>query len=79
MDKKVRIDITQEDNPRGALVSVNKSIDGITWQLVLAWRISRAIALHHPWNPDDVPNEYIHVDIIRRVNELVAKGYKFVA
>lgn len=77
MEKLVRITCTQQDNPNGELVCVETCVDGENWDLSCAARVTQGVG--HPWNPDDVPNEYIHMDIVRRVNKLVSKGFRLVA
>ena len=80
MQRFVRIEVTQEDNPRGPWVNVMKSADGgKSWEVSIGWRIGKAIVASHPWNPEDVPNEYIHMDVIRRIVEFVRDGYRFIA
>lgn len=76
MEKLCRITVTQHENPSGALVCVETCVDGENWELSCAARVTRGVG--HPWHPDDVPNEYVHMDIVRRVKRLVQLGYRLV-
>lgn len=75
MEKLVRVTITQIDNPHGALVQVETMTDGLHWELSCAARVTQGV--HHPWG-DEVPNEYIHMDIVHRIKHLVSKGFKLI-
>lgn len=74
MDKLVRISITQKDNPHGAFVIVETTLDGVQWKFSCGERMIK----YKDHLYDEIPNEYIHMNILYRVKQLVAKGYKLV-
>jgi hypothetical protein len=75
MDKLIRIKYSQENNPHGMLVELEKTLDGVEWHLVFATRVHEG--KQHYWG-DEVPNEYVHIEILNKIKQLVSKGYRFV-
>lgn len=74
MDKFIRIRYSQKDNPRGMLVELEKTLDGVEWHLVFATRVQEGS--RHEFV--DVPNMYVHIDILNEIKKHINKGYKLI-